>query len=436
LSACSFNNPKAGRNAAGFFVRTTFDLGLRLRVEAASFALRTPAHSTRERELRRRYRRNFRERFCDLLFGGVQIMGALRVDPKVRPVAKQLAETIRRLPFPEDVEQGLTRSSEQAGNRHSLGFTHSLFGSSRIHKTKPGGTADITEHRASHLVVGAGNENNVRRCSMTSRFMMSVAAAALIAGTGFANAQGTGMGREAPSAQQSAPPSERAAPSASPAARDAAEPTKPAPGAKATHSEQAPAAAKNQRAQDDMKAAPKGEKSAQDNDMKGEKSKSMSSENAKGAKDLKAEGREDRSGMKAEGREDRTGTKAEGREGRDGNMKAEGREDRKGNMNAETKGAEGRSQTVGQAGAGAKLSTEQRTRISTVIKEQNIRPATNVNFAISVGTRVPREVSFHPLPVEIVNIYPDWRGYEMFLVNDQIVVVNPRTLEIVAVLDV
>jgi hypothetical protein len=260
---------------------------------------------------------------------------------------------------------------------------------------------------------------------MTNRFMLSVAAAALIAGTGFANAQGT---REAPSAgstaQQSAPPSEHAAPSAAPAARDAAEPTKPAPGAKATQSEQPPAAAKNQRAQDDMKAAPKGEKSAQDNDMKGEKSKSMSSENdnAKGAKDLKAEGREDRTGTKAEGR--------------DGNMKAEGREDRKGNVNAETKGAEGRSQTTGQAAAGAKLSTEQRTKISTVIKEQNIRPVTNVNFAISVGTRVPREVSFHPLPAEIVTIYPDWRGYEMFLVNDQIIVVNPRTLEIVAVLDV
>src|ERR1700730_10185896 len=295
-------------------------------------------------------------------------------------------------------------------------------------QNKSGGTADNTEHRASRPVVGAGNANHVRRCSMTNRFMLSVAAAALIAGTGFANAQGT---REAPSAgstaQQSAPPSEHAAPSAAPAARDAAEPTKPAPGAKATQSEQPPAAAKNQRAQDDMKAAPKGEKSAQDNDMKGEKSKSMSSENdnAKGAKDLKAEGREDR-----------TGTKAEGREGRDGNMKAEGREDRKGNVNAETKGAEGRSQTIGQAGAGAKLSAEQRTKITTVIKEQNIRPVTNVNFAISVGTRVPREVSFHPLPAEIVTIYPDWRGYEMFLVNDQIVVVNPRTLEIVAVLDV
>ena len=58
-----------------------------------------------------------------------------------------------------------------------------------------------------------------------------------------------------------------------------------------------------------------------------------------------------------------------------------------------------------------------------------------VNFSISVGTRVPHEVSFHPLPAEIVTIYPDWRGYEFFLVRDQIVVVDPRTLEIVAVLE-
>ena len=35
---------------------------------------------------------------------------------------------------------------------------------------------------------------------MNNRFMMSVAALALIAGTGFANAQGTGMGREGSSA--------------------------------------------------------------------------------------------------------------------------------------------------------------------------------------------------------------------------------------------
>ena len=86
-------------------------------------------------------------------------------------------------------------------------------------------------------------------------------------------------------------------------------------------------------------------------------------------------------------------------------------------------------------GADGKLSTEQRTKITTVIRSQNVQPVTNVNFSISVGTRVPRNVGFHPLPAEIVTVYPDWRGYEFFLVSDQIIVVNPRTLEIVAVID-
>jgi hypothetical protein len=106
-------------------------------------------------------------------------------------------------------------------------------------------------------------------------------------------------------------------------------------------------------------------------------------------------------------------------------------------MNAESKGtAESRSQTTtGQAGAGAKLSTEQRTKITTVIRDQHVAPVNDVNFAITIGTRVPREVSFHPLPAEIVTYYPEWRGYEYFLVRDQIIVVDPRTFEIVAVLE-
>src|SRR4030081_109563 len=275
---------------------------------------------------------------------------------------------------------------------------------------------------------------------MTNRFMMSVAAAALIAGTGFANAQGTG-GREAPSAgsaaQQSAPSSERGAPSTGQMNRDSASESKGSDkGMKATQSEdRSPGAAKNQR--------------AEDKDMPGQKSKGMSSEHdaTKGGKDMKAEGREGSKDMKAEGREGSKDMKAEGREGSK-DMKAEGREGQ--NTNDQKGGADSRSQTttqsqpgqtgrsettVGQAGAAAKLSTEQRTQITTVIRDQHVQPLNNVNFSISVGTRVPRDVRFHPLPREVVTVYPEWRGYEFVLVNNQIVVVDPRTYEIVAILD-
>jgi len=103
---------------------------------------------------------------------------------------------------------------------------------------------------------------------------------------------------------------------------------------------------------------------------------------------------------------------------------------------SETKSDSKAGTTTGQAGAGAKqLTSEQRSTVRTSISRQGIKPVTNVNFSISVGTRVPRGVGFHPLPVEIVNIYPDYRGYEFILVGDQIVVVNPRTLEIVAGLE-
>jgi hypothetical protein len=232
---------------------------------------------------------------------------------------------------------------------------------------------------------------------MTNRLMMSVAAAALIAGTGFANAQGTGTEHNAPSAEHAAPSS------AAPINRGDAQVKR------ATQSEEKmqPPGGANQRVQDNMKATPKdeksGEKSAQENNMKSEQPRGTSAqteEKGSAGKDMKAEDR-------------------------NGNMKAEGRD---GN-------ADGKSQTVGQAGAGGKLSSEQRTRISTVIRGQHVQPVTNVNFAISVGTRVPREMSFHPLPPEVVTYYPEWRGYEFFLVNEQIIVVDPRTFEIVAVID-
>ena len=105
------------------------------------------------------------------------------------------------------------------------------------------------------------------------------------------------------------------------------------------------------------------------------------------------------------------------------------------NKNAQTKDEADKSKTTGQAAAGGnQLTTEQRTKVTTVIKQQNVTPVTNINFSITVGTRVPRDVRFNPLPAEIITVYPGWRGYEFFLTGNEIIVVNPRTLEIVAVL--
>ena len=92
--------------------------------------------------------------------------------------------------------------------------------------------------------------------------------------------------------------------------------------------------------------------------------------------------------------------------------------------------------TTGQGVAGAtKLSAEQRVKISTTIRQQNVRPQDKVNFTIAIGTKVPRSgVKFYRLPGTVISLYPEWRGYEYILVGNEISVINPRTSEIVDVI--
>jgi len=253
---------------------------------------------------------------------------------------------------------------------------------------------------------------------MTNRFLISAAVAALIAGTGFANAQGTGTSREQPSAgsaQQNAPSSERGGAMHRDSGMKGAESTKGSDSKdmKGAESTKGPDSK-------DMKASESNEKkpsskSAQDT-PRGEKSKSMSSETeTKGGKDMKAEGRDSKTG----------------------NMNAEtkGATDSKtgGNMNAQTKSQT----TTGNAATSATAAppVEKQTQITSAIRSEKIQETTNVNFNISVGAVVPANVRFHPLPSRIVEIYPEWRGYEVILVHGRYIIVRPRTHEIVYIIE-
>jgi hypothetical protein len=243
---------------------------------------------------------------------------------------------------------------------------------------------------------------------MKNRLLMSVAVAAMIAGTGFANAQ-AGMSREAPAAGSSA----QGAPARSPAADRAAPTERSAP----VNKDEATDTSKRPEAGADVKSTQSDDKMQRDNGAK--RATDTTRDNAK---PTAAQANDTKPGDAKAGKDMKA-------EGRDANPNAKAATDNKAAADSKS------GTTTGQAGAGAKLSTEQRTKITTTIKQQNIKPVTNINFSISVGTRVPRDVGFHPLPAEIITVYPDWRGYEFFLVNNEIIVVNPRTLEIVAVLD-
>jgi Protein of unknown function (DUF1236) len=252
---------------------------------------------------------------------------------------------------------------------------------------------------------------------MKSRLMISVAAISLIAGAGLANAQG-GMKNESGGAA-----TQQNAPSGGAGGTMGRESTGSSAAQSPQSEEKSPGATKGQRAEEKTPGATKSQQRTEENAPGAKKGMSSENETKGGAKDMKAEGREGQ------------GKNAESREGQNNNMKAEGRDNSK---NAQTReGQNDRSQTTtGQAGAGAKISTEQRTKITTIIRNEHVAPATNVNFSIAVGTRVPREgVSLRPLPAEVVTVYPEWRGYEFILVRNQILVIDPATLEIVAILE-
>jgi hypothetical protein len=91
----------------------------------------------------------------------------------------------------------------------------------------------------------------------------------------------------------------------------------------------------------------------------------------------------------------------------------------------------------GTGGATAQLTTEQRTQVrQTVLQSGNVPRVSrsDVDINISVGTVVPRTVRLVTVPQKIVEIRPAWRGFRYFVVDDEIVIVEPGSLKIVAVI--
>ena len=104
---------------------------------------------------------------------------------------------------------------------------------------------------------------------------------------------------------------------------------------------------------------------------------------------------------------------------------------------------QGRTGQTGFAQGGAQgrvsINEQQRTRIHDVVVNKNFTSrfrASNVNFDVRVGTRIPRSFHLFAVPEDIVVIAPRFRGFRFFIVEDEIVFVDPVTFEIVAVMPV
>ena len=69
-----------------------------------------------------------------------------------------------------------------------------------------------------------------------------------------------------------------------------------------------------------------------------------------------------------------------------------------------------------------------------MLQSSNAPRVTSVNFSLSVGTVVPRTVTLVVVPTTLVEIHPAWRGYMYFIVGERIIIVEPASHKIVAVL--
>jgi hypothetical protein len=88
-----------------------------------------------------------------------------------------------------------------------------------------------------------------------------------------------------------------------------------------------------------------------------------------------------------------------------------------------------------KAGGNINLTTQQKTVIKkTVIDNKSAPRVTSVNFQINVGTVVPTTVRYAPLPTSIIEIHPAWRGYDYFVYEDQVIIIEPHSHKIVEII--
>jgi hypothetical protein len=246
--------------------------------------------------------------------------------------------------------------------------------------------------------------------TMRNTLLVTVAATALIAGAGLASAQGTGENREAPGAAAHEPKAPggkmdqqpNGAPQKSPAP-NAQAPMKPVPTAQAPAKETPASTAQ----------APMKEKPAPTAQAPAKETPAPTAQAP--MKEKPAETAQAPAAVKPQAAEH--GGNAQTSEPPSSRM------------------APGMARDETKSGPPAALSTEQHAKIRDTLRIEKSERLTSVPFSTKVGEAIPGTVHLYVLPVSIMEYAPQYRGYEYILVGNEILIVDPRTLRIVAVID-
>ena len=250
---------------------------------------------------------------------------------------------------------------------------------------------------------------------MRTNLLITVAAAALLAGTALASAQGARQGNDLPGGRApSAAPAEKIEQNA-PATRTQVDEPKSDQKATQDRNAQTPSRSTTGQAPDRRDSQMGQGQSGQGQSGRDQNQQPRTGQTQQPA----AKGETQQPAAKSQTQQPATQTQTQQKSGSDQNRQQTGQSDK------------------GGSATSASLSTEQRTKIrESVIKQSNAPRVsrTEINFNISVGTAVPRSVRLVTVPTTVVEIYPAWSGFLYFLVGDEIIIVEPGSMHIVAVI--
>lgn len=138
--------------------------------------------------------------------------------------------------------------------------------------------------------------------------------------------------------------------------------------------------------------------------------------------------------QKEQGRDARDGSKNAAEQGKDANRPSTATDTtRTQPSNAQNQTTQQNQTNQTQVTQRSNLSTDKQVRISeTLTRERFAEPERNLNVSIRIGERIPERVRVHRLPDTIVAIEPEYRGYDYFTTEEEIVIVEPRTHQIVS----
>ena len=82
------------------------------------------------------------------------------------------------------------------------------------------------------------------------------------------------------------------------------------------------------------------------------------------------------------------------------------------------------------------ISAEQENKIRDSVKSAKVDHVAKLAIPLTVGAEIPRNLHFYPFPKEVAEIAPEYGGYFYVVAAEKIVVIDPLSYRIVAILPV